>query len=64
MFRSSEIRQCDVEVIVTNKLVLKVRVSNTIIIWRPTWGSELLHEYDDHVDGRKKGKINTIASDP
>ena len=32
MFRSSEIRQCDVEVIVTNKLVLKVRVSNTIII--------------------------------
>ena len=32
MFRSSEIRQCDVEVIVTNKLVLKARVSNTIII--------------------------------
>ena len=39
-------------------------VSNTIIIWHPKWGPELLDEYDDHDDSRKKRKINTIASDP
>ena len=39
-------------------------VSNTIIIWHPKWGPELLDEYDDHDDCRKKRKINTIASDP
>ena len=39
-------------------------VSNTIIIWRPTWGPELLDEYDDHEVWRRKKKINTIASDP
>ena len=37
-------------------------VSNTIIIWHPKWGPELLDEYDDHDDCRKKERLTQLRA--